>query len=238
MVHRTGRLSAGVVVLVFCVAWASPVAHADLMVIPSKSGAPTGVSYVNFDTPLTLPLGNAGGTSGGIGVSFTGTGQAVQGTTSEYAEPYVNGNGGPFGNPNGPDTSTYLSTGIGSVKLTLPGSEQYIGLLWGSVDTYNTLSLYNASGLVGTVTGSQVIASPDGDQGVNGTVYVNINSSVPFTYVVASSSSYAFEFDNVAFNPTPASIVPEPSTSLVAIVGALGIITYNRLRRKGLGIAS
>ena len=43
---------------------------------------------------------------------------------------------------NGPDTTTYLTTGIGSVTLTLPGPEKYFGLLWGSVDTYNTLSFY------------------------------------------------------------------------------------------------
>ncbi len=51
---------------------------------------------------------------------------------------------------------------------------------------------------------------------------MNINSTLPFTYAVATSSQYAFEFDNVAFNPTPASLVPEPSTSLVAIVGGAG----------------
>ncbi len=169
MVDRIVRLSAGVVVLVFCLTWASPVAQADLSWTALVGGAPTGVNYVNFDNPVTLPLGSAGGTSGGVGVSFTPDGQAVQGSVSGlYAAPYVsNNNGVPFGDPNnGPDTTTFLTTGLGSVKLTFPGLEQYIGLLWGSVDTYNTLSLYDASNtLVGTLTGSQVTASANGDQG-------------------------------------------------------------------------
>jgi hypothetical protein len=70
--------------------------------------------------------------SNGITVSFTGDGQAVQGSESGvYAAPYLsNGNGTLFGDPNnGADTTTYLTTGTGSVTLALPGQEMYIGLL-------------------------------------------------------------------------------------------------------------
>jgi hypothetical protein len=67
------------------------------------------------------------------------------------------------------------------------------------VDTYNTLSFYRAdNSLIDTITGTQVDAAANGDQGANGTFYVNINSTDAFTYVIATSSSYAFEFDNVA----------------------------------------
>ena len=104
----------------------------------------------------------------------------MQGSQSDvYAAPYLsNGNGTLFGDPtNGPDTTTYLTTGIGSVTLALPGQEKYIGLLWGSVDSYNSLSLYNGAILVGTVTGTDVTSSASGDQGENGTFYVNISST-------------------------------------------------------------
>ena len=140
----------------------------------------------------------------------------MQGSQSGvYAAPYLsNGNGTLFGDPNnGPDATTYLTTGIGSVTLTLPGEEMYLGLLWGSVDNYNTLSLYNGATLIGSVTGTDVTASANGDQGEFGTFYVNINSTQSFDTVVATSSSYAFEFDNVAFNPTA---VPEPSTFILS----------------------
>ena len=209
----------------------SPVARAGLIVNASVGGAPTGVNYSNFDS---LPPGGAGGSSNGIGVSFTGSGQAVQGSSSDlYAAPYLsNGNGTLFGDPtNGPDATTYLSTGIGTVTLTMPGQEKYLGLLWGSVDSYNSLTFYDGSTVVGTVTGTDVTAGASGDQGVNGTYYVNITSSQSFDRVVASSTQYAFEFDNVAYN---SSAVPEPSSFVLALAGMAGAATCWRVRRKRL----
>ena len=205
-------------------------AQAALVVNATVGGAPTGVSYVNFDN---LPLGSAGGASGGIGVSFTGTGQTVVGSASGlYAAPFIsNSNGVPFGDPtvSGPDTTRYLTSGIGSVTLTMPGSEEYLGLLWGSVDTFNTLTFYNGATVVGTLTGSDVTASANGNQGAMGTFYVNVTSSLPFTSVVASASSYSFELDNVSYNPTaPNSPVPEPIT--LSLLG-LGLIGMGFMRR-------
>jgi hypothetical protein len=214
-------------VLSFCLAGMSPAARAGLAIDAMVGGAPSGASYVNFDN---LTLGATGGTSNGVGVSFTGDAQAVQGSQSGvYAAPYLsNGNGTLFGDPNnGPDATTYLSTGTGSVTLSLPGQETYFGLLWGSVDSYNTLTLYNGSTVVGTVTGTDVTTSADGNQGASGTFYVNITSSESFDKVVATSTSNAFELDNVAY------AVPEPSSFVLALVGVVGVVAYKRTRRNG-----
>lgn len=204
-------LAAGLI-LMSSIANATPIS-----ISASIGGVPTGTNYENFDS---LALGSAGGTTAsGITVSFTPDGQAVQGSSSGvYAAPYLsNANGSLFGDPsNGPDTTTYLTTGIGTATLTFPGNEQYMGLLWGSVDSYNTLSFYAGTMLIGLITGSNVTSLANGNQGVNGTYYVNINSSTPFDKVVASSSAYAFEFDNVAFNTTQ--VVPEP-----AVLGMFGL---------------
>jgi hypothetical protein len=230
MVHRILRTFVAGGVLAVCLSGMSPFARAGLTISASVGGAPTGVNYANFDN---LTLGSAGGVSNGITVSFTNDGQAVQGSQSGlYAAPYLsNGNGTPFGDPNnGPDATTYLTTGIGSVTLALPGEEMYVGLLWGSVDNYNTLSLYDGANLVGTVTGTDVTASANGDQGQFGTYYVNIDSTATFNTVVATSSSYAFEFDNVAYNPTAA--VPEPSTFVLSFIGGIGVFTFTQLRRR------
>ena len=229
------RRCAAVGVLGLCLLGMSPIARAGIVVDASVGGAPTGVNYANFDG---LPLGAAGGTSNGIIVSFGGDGQAVQGSVSNlYAAPFLSsGNGAPFGDPNnGPDTTTYLSTGIGSVTLTLPGQEKYIGLLWGSVDSYNTLSLYNGSTLVGTVTGTDVTSSANGNQGELGTFYVNITSTDSFNTIVATSTQNAFEFDNVAFNT---SAVPEPSSIILGLIGMMGAATFTQMRRKGVSVGN
>jgi hypothetical protein len=171
--------------------------------------------------------------SNGITVSFTGDAQAVKGSVPNfYAAPFLsNNNGTLFGDPNnGPDTTTYLSTGTGSVILTMPGEEKYVGLLWGSVDSYNTLSLYDGATLVGSITGTNVTAAANGNQGASGTFYVNITSTESFNRVVATSTQNAFELDNVAYNPTG---VPEPSSLILALVGLAGVVAGKRIRRKG-----
>jgi hypothetical protein len=235
MTHGILRTCVAVGVLSLCLAGMSPSARAGLVIDSSVGGAPTGVNYANFDG---LPLGASGGVSNGITVSFAGGAQAVQGSQSGlYAAPFLsNGNGTLFGDPNnGQDATTYLSTGTGSVTLTLPGEEKYIGLLWGSVDTFNTLSLYDGSTLVGMVTGTDVTASADGDQGELGTFYVNINSTESFDRVVATSTSNSFEFDNVAYN---SSAVPEPSSFILALAGMMGTVCYKHIRRTGLALGN
>jgi hypothetical protein len=198
----------------------------------SVGGAPTGMKYVNFDNLSNGATGNLVGTgpNGSIALTITPNARVATGAVSgQYARPYISGsNGAGFASQNtaGPDNTPYLTSGRvadgGSIKMDFGSNQQYLGLLWGSVDGYNKLSFYDASNaLVGEVTGSDVVASPNGNQGQNGTLYVNIIST-PFRYVVASSTSFAFEFDNVAYNASPTG-VPDSGASLgwlgLALVG-------------------
>ncbi len=210
---------------------------------PSRNaigGAPTGAGYENFDA---LPLGQSGATlASGITVSFQPDARAVKADqTNIYAAPYLSGsNGNHFGpngknQANGSDMTTYITAGStdaskgAMVTLQLPTMEKYFGLLWGSVDDYNSLSFYNGSNLVGMITGVQVLNNPHGNQGMNGTTYVNINSTTAFDRVVATSTQYTFEIDNVAFAKT--NPVSEPTSLALGGLGLLGIGLARRSRR-------
>ncbi len=221
----------------------SGLAHARLIASGSVGGAPTGVVLENFDS---VPLGSSAYTTPtGIGIAFNPDAEAlVGGIGGVAAPPYLSGgNGIGFGSggsmqPDGADTTTYLATGStgsvpgASITLNLPGPEKYFGLLWGSVDAYNTLSFYDGATLVGSFTGNDILAGASGNQGVNGTLSVNINATggTSFDRVVATSSQYAFEFDNVAFNRDA---IPEPVTLSLLATGVVGIGFVRRKRATG-----
>lgn len=216
-----------------------PASAAVMVQSATVGGVPTGVAYANFND---LALGNAGGTSfasngQSLAITFLGNASAVQGAASGlYAAPVLSGgNGASFGTPDGADATTYLSSGSASavagsaVEILLPEAMKYFGLLWGSVDSYNFLDFYDGDELVGTISGSDVTASANGDQGTQGTFYVNILSDETFTRVVARSNGYAFEFDNVAFNAE--NPVPAPATLSLMGLALLGIAAATRRRR-------
>lgn len=195
-----------------------------------NGGAATGSTKLNFDD---LSLGNTTQWADtNVQVSFGGTAQVVQNALSgEYAAPFVSGsNGVGFlapDQPTGVDTTRYLSTGIGSVTLQFASEQDYFGLLWGSVDNYNTLSFYNGNTLVGSFTGDQIWANANGDQGQQGTFYVNFNSlDGSFNKVVASSTQNAFELDNVAYNSNN---VPDSGATLAFMgLAVTGLISIRR----------
>jgi hypothetical protein len=221
-------------------------ANATLTITSVNGGAPGGVVLDNLDWLTTNGNNAAPNTTGGLSpqsgmsVSFSPDGGAVQGNVSGVnAAPFLSGNNGNgFGNPlyitdqpNGQDTTVYVTAGGiqgSSATLLLPDDELYFGLLWGSVDTYNTLEFYDSSNnLVGTLTGSDVTAFANGDQGAAGTFYVSINSDVAFNRVVATSSEHAFEIDNISFNQT----IPSPEPITLSLFGA-GLAGLGLVRRR------
>ena len=181
--------------------------------------------------PVILDLSTVTATSH---ASFSGTGYSIsfavdpdQGVVrgalaSKYAIPVagvLNGNAeyltGGYGSPlttNTADSGNYLSTGTGTVTIDFSQQETWLALLWGSIDTGNRLTFKNGTTTVFTVTGTDVQNAAagfvgNGFQGAGGSAYVLVNTSTPFTSVIASSGTVSFEFGGVA-----ASAVPEPGT--------------------------
>ena len=197
-----------------------PAGASPFIITPSVTGPVTGAVYDALNPGSVGPA-----------VTFTGNAGYVTGASPyNYAPPVLsNGNGTVFGNPNGNDTSQYIAVeGAASAQFRFSNLQQYLGLLWGSVDSFNTLSFYDNTTLIGSITGANVTKSATGDQGANGTYYVNINSSLPFNTVIASSSGNSFEFDNIAY-ATP---VPEPASLAIFGTGLVLLAFTMRFRRK------
>lgn len=226
MLNRAIRFYAGVVAFAFA-AIASPASMAAATLNASVGGMPVGAGvYESFDS-----LAATGGLSArGITVTFSGPGAGtatLPHVSGRYVAPFISSsNGASFGNlqADGLDQTQYLTTGIGQVTLQLDEYHQYFGLLWGSVDDYNTLSFYDGTTLLFNFTGLDVDSMANGNQGATGTFYVNINSDTPFNKVIASSTRYGFEFDNVALavnppDPMSVSPVPEPETYAMLLAG-------------------
>ena len=157
------------------------------------------------------------GTGAGAGsISYTGSSGIYSGNvTGVTAAPYT---------ATGPMTTNYFAAEPkGSITISYAANQQYFGMMWGSVDTYNTLSFYSGNTLVEQLGGKAVTAIPNGAQGAGNTYWVNLDfgSGVSFDRVVATSTTPAFEFGVVAYSATQQAITP----AQVAAAGNVGTPT-------------
>lgn len=130
-------------------------------------------------------------------------------------------------------SSTYWSINAGDPG-TLRSVNGYgsVSFLWGSMDSYNMLSLLNADGSVlAQWTGGQVYQPSNGDQlGAATNRRVTFTSDFSLIYGLRLESAQpAFEIDDVAF----ANAVPEPATWAMMVMGfgAIGGALRSRSRR-------
>lgn len=166
-------------------------------------------------------------------IAFSGTSGIYHGSvTGLAAAPYT---------PAGVQTSNYFSAEpSGNVTISYASQQRYFGMLWGSVDKYNTLAFYDGTKLVGELTGSNVSANAAGSRGADGSYFVNINfSGVTYDRVVATSSSPAFEFGLISASQTTQNIAPAPlplpggtPAGIAALVSAVLLRAGVRLPRQ------
>lgn len=178
-----------------------------------------------IDTPSSL-VSISGGTYGVRKGTVQGGAAAPSGDSTCYAY-------GPELGQAVPDTVTLNYSGL----INSLGGEtlNYLGLYYGSIDTYNDISFYNATGgLIQTITGQSLINlfnGTSGDQISNSSnIYVNLlfTDAEEFTSFKFTTRAIAFEMDNVAVGYN-VSAIPEPGS--IALLG-LGLAALGVSRRR------
>lgn len=116
--------------------------------------------------------------------------------------------------------------------FNLGGAVNYFGFLWGSVDTRNTVNLFNNGNQVFSFNGNGFIPN-NGDQSQS--IYVNIfgaNDEV-FDEVRFSSDGIAFEIDNANYGTVsaPAAVpVPAALPLMASALALFGLASRRRMR--------
>jgi hypothetical protein len=196
----------------------------------------TGVSTPSQTTlttaAYTVTFAGTGATQGVVnGALFGAHAVPVAGVTGGGPE-YLTGNFGSALTTNIAASGNYFSTGIGTITFIFASPQTSFALLWGSIDTANSLRFNDAGNFVVSGTAVQTAAAgfiSNGFQGPGGSAWVVVNTDTPFTTVTALSSITSFEFDAIAASTIPFG-VPEPITTALTGSGILFLAAY-RLRR-------
>lgn len=116
----------------------------------------------------------------------------------------------------------------------------YMGLYFGSIDTYNSLEFYLLDGDVITLTGTEILSNYyqgidySGDWEASASnVYVNLDFDLlggeVFTGFALMTNDVALELDNIVTHVSPVP-TPEPSTFILLGAGLLGLVAVGRKR--------
>lgn len=123
----------------------------------------------------------------------------------------------------------YVSPATGQpATLSFATALRSVSLYWGSIDTYNTLDVLGAGGvLLGSIPGG-ILPPANGNQGAgltNRRVYISAGG-FGITGLVFRSTQAAFEFDDIA-----GAAVPEPQSWALLIAG-MGLVGLAARRRR------
>jgi hypothetical protein len=135
------------------------------------------------------------------------------------------------------DTTNYLSisypSAAGAVQLAFSSPENYFGLFWGSIDSYNTITFLRDQGQIATFSGATIAGLTglvaDGEQqSPLSNRYINFYlGAVFYDEVILSTANFVFEVDNIAFGDPPVP-VSEPGTVMLLGSALYGLFIRSR----------
>jgi len=187
-----------------------------------------GFNSLNPDTDLQITAG----TSIGIQKGSNSSGAAPAGDTTFYA----------YGPGSNSGSTVSLRVNYDDFLADIPGYYlSYLGMYYGSIDTYNNIAFYNGNQLFqgtglladGVLSGQEILTAMNGTSGnqfqSGSNVYVNLSfdPSESFTAFEFRTTGIAFEVDNIVSGFAP---VPEPSTMMLLGLGLFGMAVYGKRR--------
>jgi len=198
-------------------------AVAALLVAAPASAAVT----FNFDP------GGASPDSGFTVINTFDSAAGITGVNFQIKTPPSDGDGATPAN-SVPAGTAYLSVlGGGTANIDLGGFFSAFQFDWGSIDTYNTLTIHGTAGDVVVVPGGNFPNTANGNQflpGTNGLFTVTGTAGEKFTSITLQSGTNSFEIDNLAV------AVPEPATWAMMILG-FGAAGAMLRQRRALSVA-
>ena len=222
--HRAGIVVAACFLAMFQSAQATSIsvsAEAPGVLLPSLPSA----AVLTFDN---LPVGSL--------PSLQFSGGTLSGSAAEENTSVVGKFAQPAGDATGFLTVSYPSAS-GAVDLIFTNPQNYFGLYWGSMDSYNSVTFLENNDLIATYSGTNIATLTglvaDGDrQSASSNRYIEFYLGTDFyDEVILSTADYGFEVDNIAFGEPP-SPISEPGSLMVlgSSLYGLALVRRSRLR--------
>ena len=137
------------------------------------------------------------------------------------------------------DTTKYLAVSYpdkaGAVQLSFSEPEDYFGLYWGSLDSWNSIAFFSNHAQIAAFTGTDIAElaglAADGDQqSFASNRYINFYlGAASYDRVALSTANFNFEIDNISFGDPPAEI-PEPRALMILGLALGGALIWRRHR--------